>query len=249
LFVGANTFRPAAQTAKLATTLDHISKGRAIVGLGAGWHEREHRAYGIEFGSGPGERIGWLDESAAMVRQLLDGEAVTVQDGRYRADQLRVLPRPVQPHLPIMIGGSGPKRTLRAVARYADMWNAFGWPDEIARSIATLSQHCEAVGRDIGDIELTVGANVIIREQRAAAEHVWAEQMSVNQITPETSVTGPQQLWLGSVDELVERIAQYVAVGMQALVVEMAAPYDEETLRVLANEVRPRVDRLVAALG
>ena len=249
LFVGANTFRLPTVTAKLATTLDHISGGRAIVGLGAAWHEREHAAYGLDFGSRPGERIGWLDEAAGIVRSLLDGQTVDASEGRYRAADLRLLPRPVQSHLPIMMGGSGPKRTLRAVARHADMWNNFGWPQDVARSIEILGQHCDEVGRDHSEIELTIGANVIIRPRREDAEHIWAEQMVANRITPETTVTGPQQLWLGSVDDLVDRIVEYASVGIRALVVEMAAPYDLETLRVLANEVRPRVHERLAVPG
>ena len=246
LFVGANTFRPPSVTAKLATTLDHVSGGRAILGLGAAWLEREHAAYGLEFGSTPGERIGWLDESATLVRRLFDGETVTSHDGRYQADQLRLLPTPIQPHLPLMIGGSGPQRTLRAVARHADMWNAFGSPEKLATSLGILKQHCADIGRDIADIELTLGANVIIRDRRADAETIWAEQMVTNQVTLDTNVTKPEQLWLGSADEVVERLVGYARVGMQALVVEMAAPYDLETIRVLAEDVRPRLD---AALG
>ena len=247
LFVGANTFRSPTYTAKLATTLDHISGGRAIVGLGAGWHEREHRAYGVEFGASPGERIGWLDESAGIVRRLLDREVVSVDTGRYRADRLRLLPTPIQEHVPLMIGGSGPKRTLRAVARHADMWNAFGWPKDIARSIGILGQHCRDAGRSIDAIELTVGANVIIRDRPAAAERVWAEQMVANQVTPETNVTSPEKSWLGTSDDIVERIVSYAEVGIRALVVEMAAPYDLETIRILASEVRPRVEEIMAA--
>lgn len=246
LFVGANTFRPATVTAKLATTLDQISAGRAIVGLGAGWHEREHEAYGLDFGASPGQRIGWLDEAASLIRRLLDGETVSVDEGRYRASDLRLLPAPLQAHVPIMIGGSGPRRTLRTVARYADMWNGFGLPEDVGRAVGTLRGHCADVDRDIADIELTVGANVLIRPSRAAAEQVWAEQMEHNRVTPQTNVTNPSQMWFGSVDDLVGRIDGYLALGVRSLIVEMAAPFDHETIRSLATEVRPRVDALLA---
>lgn len=242
LFVGANTFHHPAQTAKLATTLDHMSEGRAIVGLGAGWFEQEHRAYGLDFGSSPGERIGWLDESAGIVRRLLDGEVVTSEGGRYRTDGLRLLPQPIQSHVPIMIGGGGEKRTLRVVARHADMWNGFGLPEVLERKIDILGEHCRAVGRDIGQIELTVGANILIRPEVAAAEALYASQLAVNHVTPETNVTQPVQRWLGSIDDTVARIRSYIEIGIQGIIVEMPAPYDIDTIRSLARDVRPQLD-------
>lgn len=241
LFVAANPFREPTMTAKLATTLDHISDGRAIVGLGAGWFEREHAAYGLEFGASPGERIGWLDESAGIVRRLLDGERVTSLDGRYRVDDLQLLPRPVQSHLPITIGGSGEKRTLRTVAQHADIWNAFGTPEILQHKIRVLDGHCRDVGRSIGDIELTIGGSIIIGRNRDEAERIYADQMANNETTDANNVSAEYQRWLGTVDDTVDRIESYIDVGMQGLVVEMAAPFHLETLRALAEEVRPRL--------
>lgn len=241
LFVGANTFHGPTLMAKFATTLDHISGGRAIAGLGAGWFEREHRAYGIEFGASPGQRIDWLDESAGIVRRLLEGETVTADGGRYSSEALRLLPRPVQAHVPLMIGGGGEKRTLRVVARHADMWNVQAAPPDVARKIAVLGEHCREVGRDIADITLTVGGNLVIRRDRSAAEAVYAEQLRHNCTTDATNVTTPYQRWLGTVDDAVARIRSYIEVGIQGLVVEMPAPFDLDTLRALAHEVRPRL--------
>src|SRR3954471_7092736 len=117
LFVGANTFRNPALAVKCLTTIDHISRGRAIMGIGGAWFEEEHRAFGFDFGSGFGQRLDWLGEAAAATRSMLDGEEVTSRaGGRYSFDRLRVLPRPVQAHLPVMIGGSGERKTLRIVA-------------------------------------------------------------------------------------------------------------------------------------
>ena len=108
LLVGANPFRNPGLTAKLATTLDHISGGRAILGIGGAWFEKEHTEYGIEFGASPGTRLGWMDEAVAAMRALLAGETVTSpDDGVYDFADLRLLPPPVQDRLPIMIGGSG----------------------------------------------------------------------------------------------------------------------------------------------
>src|SRR3954462_9223594 len=139
LLVGANTFRNPGLVAKLAATLDHISGGRAILGIGGAWMEPEHRAHGIEFGTGFGQRLDWLDESVAAMRKVLDGASVTSDgNGRYRFDDLRHAPAPVQRHLPIMIGGSGEKKTLKTVARYADMWNAMGPVDVMRHKIEVL---------------------------------------------------------------------------------------------------------------
>src|SRR6476646_2188662 len=123
LFVGANTFRNPGLAVKCLTTIDHISGGRAIMGIGGAWFEGEHRAFGIDFGSGFGQRLDWLAESVPAVRALLDGDEVTSSGGRYAFDHLRIDPLPVQRHLPIMIGGAGERKTLRIVAQYADMWN------------------------------------------------------------------------------------------------------------------------------
>ena len=103
-----------------------------MCGLGGAWFEAEHRAFGIDFGSGFGQRLDWLAEAVPAVRALLDGEVVTsAPGGRYAFDELRVLPRPVQAHLPIVIGGSGERKTLRIVAEWADLWNAFGSPETL----------------------------------------------------------------------------------------------------------------------
>src|SRR5919197_5949261 len=112
---------------KQATALDHISDGRVTLGLGAGWHEREHRALGFGYPS-LGERITRLEEHAAVVRSLLDGDTVTFHGRWVDMDGARNDPPPVGP-LPLMIGGSGERRTLAIVARYADAWNGEGDPE------------------------------------------------------------------------------------------------------------------------
>ncbi len=148
LLVGANTFRNPGIVAKTAATLDHISGGRAILGIGGAWMEPEHRAHGIEFGTGFGQRLDWLDESVGAMRGLLDGQHVTSEPGgRYAFDDLVHAPLPLQKRLPIMIGGSGEKKTLRTVAKYADMWNAMGPVPFMAHKVEVLKGHCDAVGR------------------------------------------------------------------------------------------------------
>ena len=167
--VGANTFRNPGLVAKMATTLDQLSGGRAVLGIGGAWFDREHEAFGIDFGSGFGERLDRMDESVMLLRRLLDGETVTHDGPVYTMKDALVAPRPLQAHLPIMIGGSGPKKTLRTLARYGDQWNASGSPDELAASDAILREHCAAVGRDQREIERTTTVDVMIRDSREAA--------------------------------------------------------------------------------
>jgi alkanesulfonate monooxygenase SsuD/methylene tetrahydromethanopterin reductase-like flavin-dependent oxidoreductase (luciferase family) len=150
LMVGANTFRNPGLTAKLATTLDHITGGRAILGIGGAWFEREHDAHGIDFGSGFGERLDRLDEAVGLIRRLLDGEEIDHVGEHYTFRQASQLPRPIQRHLPILIGGSGPKKTLRTVARYGDGWNTSGTLDAVAERVRILREHCAA--RDDGQL-------------------------------------------------------------------------------------------------
>ena len=175
--VVANTLRNPGLAAKMTTTLDHVSNGRMILGLGAGWFAREHEAFGFEFGTGFGERLDRLGEAVPLIRRLLDGETVTHQGRFYRFDEAVCAPRPIQARVPILIGGSGPKKTLPLIARHADMWNTYGSPDELAASDTILRAACEAAGRDEREIERTVNVNVVIRPTRAAAEEAWAGWM------------------------------------------------------------------------
>jgi len=241
LLVGANTFRNPGIVAKSVATLDHISGGRAIMGLGGAWFELEHTAHGINFGSGFGQRLDWLDESVGAIRTLLDGGEVNHESEKYQFRALRHQPLPVQPHLPIMIGGGGEKKTLRTVARYADMWNVFGTPEILRRKDEVLRAHCADVGRDQAAIERTVGCKMVIRDDLAAAERVWAAQMAHNR-TPREEWDGPDTLWIGSPVQLAEKILGYVEAGFSTVIVEMAAPYDIETIERLIGEVKPLVD-------
>ena len=243
LLVGANTFRNPGLTAKTAVTLDHISGGRAILGIGGAWFRKEHAEYGIEFGASPGTRLGWMDEATAAMRALLDGETVSSPpDGRYRFDNLRLVPPPVQAHLPIMIGGSGEKKTLRSVARYADMWNAMGVPEVLERKVAILREHCEREGRDFAEIELTCGCKPVIRSTEAEARRVWEAQMAHNR-TPLSDVIDDDTFWVGTPEQVASEMIARRALGFDTFIAELAAPFDDETMDRWINEVRPMVDR------
>jgi alkanesulfonate monooxygenase SsuD/methylene tetrahydromethanopterin reductase-like flavin-dependent oxidoreductase (luciferase family) len=242
LLVGANTFRNPGLVAKTVATLDHISHGRAILGVGGAWMALEHRAHGIDFGSGFGQRLDWLDESVGAMRGVLDGRSVTsAPDGHYQFDDLRHQPLPVQRHLPIMIGGSGEKKTLRTVARYADMWNAMGPVDVMTHKVDVLRRHCDEVGRDIAEIEFTLGVKVTIRDTKAEADRVWEAAMARNR-TPMANVVSDHTFWNGTPEQLAERLLPYVRLGFRTVISEHPAPYDVESLERFVGEVKPLVD-------
>ncbi len=229
LMVGANTFRNPGLTAKLATTLDHVSGGRAVLGIGGAWFEREHEAFGFAetWGSGFGERLDRLDESVMLLRRLLDGEEIAEHEGRFYAmhDAL-VAPRPVQAHLPILVGGSGPKKTLRTVAARADAWNTSGTVDEVRAKLATLDEHCAAVGRDRGELELTISFPITIRDDVEAAEAAARERFRANGVEnagPGPHLAGPPAL-------VAEAIAPYRDLGFGTVIVRLPAPFDRETI-------------------
>ena len=242
LLVGANTFRNPGLVAKTVTTLDHISDGRAIAGIGGAWFEQEHTEYGIEFGAGFGERLTWLDEAVGAMRQLLDGETVTsAPGGRYRFRDVRMIPPPIQDRLPIMIGGSGERKTLRTVAKYADMWNAMGSVEKLRHKDSVLRVHCESVGRDHTQIERTAGCKPIIRDTEAEAQRVWRAQMEHNR-TPMSEVENDDTFWVGTPEQLAEKMTQRREIGFGTFIGEMAAPFDTETLERWIGEVKPMVD-------
>ena len=240
LLVGANTFRNPGLVAKSVVTIDHMSQGRVILGLGGAWFELEHTAFGIDFGSGFGERLDWMDEATAAVRALLDGASVTSDGGRYQFQDLKLNPAPLQEHLPIMIGGSGEKKTLRTVARYADRWNAFGSPQTLTHKDTVLRSHCADVGRNHEDIERTVGAKIVIRDAASEAALVLEELMKHNQ-TPMGNIADDETFWVGTAEQIAERMVAYRQVGFHTFLVEMPAPYDRETMNALIEVVKPAV--------
>lgn len=224
--VTAVTFRNLGVIAKMATTLDHVSGGRFVLGLGAGWHPREHAAFGIDFGSGVGERLDRLDEAAGLLRRLLDGEVVTHHGRFYDLDRAACAPRPLQARLPILIGGTGRTKTLRTVARVADAWNAYATPEELAELEGVLAAHGDAVGRDVRDIERQVYVNVVVRSSAAAAREAWTEVRATHGIQP-----GEDPLHAGgSPDDVAAALLPWVRAGVDEIVAVFRAPWDRETI-------------------
>ena len=235
--VSANTLRNPGLVAKMATTVDHVSGGRAILGMGAGWFEREHAAFGFDFGAGMGERLDRLVEAVPLLRALLDGEEVTHEGRFYRFDHAVCAPRPVQARLPILIGGAGPRKTIPLIARWADMWNLYGSPVQVAAADGLLRAACEAAGRDEGEIERTVNLNVVIRPTREAAERAWAGWFDEHRPKGgDGTLDGA-----GSVADVAAALAAYREVGFTHPVMVFRPPWDLETMA--------RLHELRAALG
>jgi alkanesulfonate monooxygenase SsuD/methylene tetrahydromethanopterin reductase-like flavin-dependent oxidoreductase (luciferase family) len=224
--VGANTFRNPGLTAKLATTLDHISDGRAVLGIGGAWFEREHDAFGIDFGAGFGERLDRLDEAVMLLRRLLDGERVTHDGPVYTFHDAVCEPRPVQAHLPILIGGSGRRKTLRTVAQRADGWNTSGPIEEVRDALSTLAAHAAEVGRDLDSLEKTVSFPIVLDDDADAARARMEASMAANGVTS----MGPVPHLSGPPDEVAAAIRPYRDLGFETVIVRMPAPYDRQTI-------------------
>lgn len=238
LMVGANTFRNPAVVAKMATTLDHISGGRAVLGIGGAWFETEHRAYGIEFGSSPGERLRWLEEAVRIMRGMLRGEQPS-GSRFYETREVLNHPAPVQAKLPILIGGGGEKRTLRIVARYADACNVGGGFDNVQRKDEILRQHCAEVGRDESEIERTVGMGMcVIRDDPAEARRVADAIFEAN---------GRAEPWknqlIGTPEQVAEIMRPFLGIGFRHFIIGFPAPHDAESMERLVREVKPELER------
>ncbi len=231
--VAANTFRNPGLLVKMITALDHMTGGRAILGLGAGWFEPEHRAYGLDLGRSAGERLDRLDEAAAVIRDLLDGRTATARGPHYTVSRLVNEPAPLQPRMRLLIGGAGEHKTLATVARYADVWNVGGDAVELRHKDAVLRDWCERLGRDEAEIERSTGiGTVLIRDSEAEAARAASVFRERNPGWEDSS------LW-GSPETIADRLAPIVEAGFGSLYVDLPAPFDEETMARFVREVKP----------
>jgi F420-dependent oxidoreductase-like protein len=156
LMVTGNTYRHPAVLAKMATTVDIISGGRLILGIGAGWFEQEHQEYGIPFHT-TGGRLRRLEETLEIIKRLWTDERANLSGRYHELRNASFNPKPLQqPHPPILIGASGENMALGIVARHGQMWNSFGTPDVFRHKIERLNDHCERAGRDPASIEKSV---------------------------------------------------------------------------------------------
>ncbi|MGI8796119.1 MAG: LLM class F420-dependent oxidoreductase [Acidimicrobiia bacterium] len=226
------TYRNPALLAKLVTTLDVISRGRAFLGIGAAWYEEEHDAFGFDFPS-VGGRMQRLEEAVQACRAMFTEDAPTFNGKHYRIEGAKNLPRPIQPGgPPIMVGGSGEKRTLRIVARYADMCNIHGSPETIRRRLDILRKHCEDVGRDPSEVTTTRRGSLMLS---ATAEE--AEQTS-KMIRDAAGPEFDEQFTVGTEDQIVEAVGALVDAGLDCLIFDMAYG--------TADQVRQMGKRLVS---
>jgi alkanesulfonate monooxygenase SsuD/methylene tetrahydromethanopterin reductase-like flavin-dependent oxidoreductase (luciferase family) len=226
-------FRHPAVLANAIATIDHLSGGRATLGLGGGWMRQEYQAYGIPYGSA-GERLALLRESIACVRALLREEVANVSGEHFTLTDARCEPKPIQAELPIWVGGAGEKVTLRIAAEFADGWNIpFVAPEAWAHKSAVLDGHCEAVGRDPATIERTVNVG-LVRDDDDLAQQFGRQAPYVR----------PGVLVLGDgAGQLVDQIGAYVEAGADGVIIALRSPFDHEALEAVAANVLPAFAR------
>ena len=243
MLVTGNTYRHPAVLANMAVTLDHITNGRAILGLGAAWHEAEHKMYGIPFDTVP-IRLAKLREASRIIRSLLDNERTTVAGKHYTITNALCEPKPVQRRLPLMIGGGGEQVTLRVTARYADIWHGFGGPELVGRKIEILKRHCDEVGRDFAEILPTTGGSAIVRDTEDGVTKRLEEVRAHNRAAA-PAARQPSSPF-GSPETVAQRLAEQWRAGVRGFIFGMTAPFDRETIERLIGEVRPRLQELVS---
>jgi len=203
--VTGNLYRHPAVLANIAATVDHVSGGRLVVGLGAGWQVNEHAAYGIDLMSTT-ERLDRFEEACAVLRSLLHEQRTTFAGAHYTITDAPCDPKPVQPRLPLLVGGRGEKRTLRIAARHADEWNAWTTPEQFAHKSAVLDRHCADVGRDPADIRRSTQALVHLgTDEKRLAKH-------------RSGGSGFPQL-VGTPVEMLDQVGAYAAVGVDEFIV------------------------------
>jgi F420-dependent oxidoreductase-like protein len=222
-------YRHPAVLANAIATMDQVAGGRIVLGLGAGWLQNEYDAYGLHFGS-PGERLRMLEEYVQCVRGLLTQERTTFEGAFFQMRDAQCEPKPVQPRLPIWIGGGGEKVTLRIAAEHADGWNVpFIPPDVWAHKAQVLDAHCDKVGRDPATITKSVNVGMAFTDEELR-----------RQFGPMSDYVKPGVL-SGNVQEMVDKVGGYVEAGASYVILAMRAPFDRDGLERFAAEVMPTV--------
>lgn len=217
------TYRNPALLAKIVTTLDAVSSGRAILGIGAAWNEDEHRGYGFRFPPA-GERLDQLEEALRICRAMFTQQAPSFQGEHYRIHEALNVPRPIRPNgIPILVGGSGEKRTLRLVAQYADACNLFGDLDTIRHKLEVLDAHCEAVGRDPAEITKTRLGGLVIAPSKEEAERTGAEAAARRGTDLERYRA---YAMIGDPDTIREQVRAHLDAGLDGLLFNMPDSQD-----------------------
>jgi F420-dependent oxidoreductase-like protein len=234
MLVTGNTYRHPAVLANMAATLDNITGGRAVLGIGAAWNEHEHRMYGIDFDT-PQIRLAKLREATKIVRTLLDDGKITHHGTYYQLENATLGTRPIQKHVPILVGGGGEQVTLKITARHADWWHGFGDAAVIKHKLDVLKQHCIDVGRDYNEIAPTAGGGVLVRDDLNLVDK------RMREVSVRNNVAAPNRpANLGSPDEIAKKLLGYHKIGVKGFLFGMSPPYDRETIERMMTEVKPR---------
>jgi len=232
LLVAGVGYRNPAQHAKITTTLDVISRGRAIHGIGAGWFEGEHNAYGFEFPSLK-ERFERLEDHLRIARAMFTEEQATVAGEHHSVNGAYNNPKPLRGDIPILIGGSGERKTLRMVAQYADGCNLFGGPDRAKHLLEVLEGHCENVGRDPAEITKTSMRTIAIGETEAAVQ---AKVDAMRGFWPEERIAS---ITAGTPEQILEVAQAYLDVGIEGLTFSMPDVHDLEAVALAGETLAP----------
>ncbi len=231
-------YRNPALLAKAAVTLDHLSGGRFTLGIGGGWHQPEAVAHGYDFPK-IGTRLDLLEESIQIIRGMLQNDRTTFRGKHFRVEDVSCLPRPIQSKLPIWVGGTGEKRTLRIAARHADGWNAaYVSSVEFGRLSGVLDIWCEKEGRDPAEIQRTVNLSFAMGADEASAQH--EEAMLREKWGPAAGRILEGSL-LGTPDRAAEMVARYIDEGAVAVNIALRAPWDPEALTAYIEQVVPQI--------
>ena len=224
LLVGGVTYRNPALLAKMCTTLDVISGGRAVFGIGAAWFEAEHEAFGVRFPPLK-ERFERLEDALRIARAMFTEERATVEGTHHSVHGALNNPRPLRGDIPILIGGSGERKTLRFVAQYGDGCNLFGDVERVKHLFGVLDRHCADVGRDPSEITRTRMAGVII-----GATHEDAERKKAAALEAGIPPARLETMFLGDPDTIAEQAQAFADIGVEGLTLTLPDTYDLETI-------------------
>ncbi len=237
--VTGNSYRHPALLANMAATLDVITGGRVEMGIGAGWWEMEYKAYGIDYPP-VAERIHALDESIQIMKGLWTEPRYSFAGKHYTITDALCEPKPVQrPHIPIWIGGAGPKLTLKVVANQADGWNTFLMPRENYQILlGALERHCAKAGRDPASIRKSLAASLVIDTNPARLDEKLAAVARQRSTTPEQLRA---RTLVGTPDDVANQVLGLAEQGVDHIILGVRAPYPEDDLALFAREVIPKV--------
>ena len=230
------TYRHPSVLAKMAATVDHISNGRLEFGLGAAWHEMEHRVYGIPFHTLK-ERSDRLEEATELIRLLFDADGpVDFEGTHYQLKQAPFSPRCVQqPHPPIIIGGGGEKRTLRTAARFADGINVIGSVDVAKHKIEVLERHCADVGRDPAEITKSVFGPLFLTDDEQRAEQM--RKAMAPGMAGGDEESAARGLAIGNAEHIRGVLERFAEVGVSSFIMMSRPPYKQELYKQISEEI------------